>query len=191
MSDFGQLVFSRTESESVSASIQASRIDLDALKHIINGLVKALPDDRGKELRDSGEFSRLFSPDRVENLFSAGDLSSFAKKLKRLAEEVVQENGKVTVRYLGDLKTFDYDLSTRMFHLTGASTGEEFREMLVDAMMAGKDEAVLINLRNVRDVRIKIGNSDVPGLEKNLKEVHRAADVMTLWSTSKCFAKRI
>ena len=188
MSDFGQLVFDRTESESVSASIQASRIDLDALKHIINGLVKALPDDRGKELRDSGGLSRLFS---TEASFNAGDLSSFARKLKRLAEEVVQENGKVTVRYLGDLKPSDYDLSTRMFHLTGTSTGEEFREMIVDAMMDGKDEAWLVNLRNVRDVRIKIGNSDVPGLEKNLKEVHRAADVMTLWSTSKCFAKRI
>jgi len=188
MSDFGHLVFERSESGGVSDSIKGSRIDVDALKRIVNGLVKALPDDRDKEYQDSGELHELFT---TTQYIQWACLDKIARKLKQLAEEVVQENGKVRVRYLGDLKPSDYDLSARMFHLTGTSTGEEFREMLVSAIMDGKDEATLVNLRNVRDVKIKVGNSNVPGLEKNLKEVHHAADVLTLWATSKCTAKRI
>ena len=134
--------------------------------------------------------AKAFNTDRirlaVSKLIQASELSgdefnldwlktgtvTFQDKVKLwdyLCTEALKAVGKVTVRFLGDLKESTYPLSVKFFQAKGDDESDFMgilRKSITEA--AGERKITFVNLANVREVSVDIGNIKIPGLQDDI-----------------------
>jgi len=100
-------------------------------------------------------------------------LKAILGDVKALLDRAMTKLGKVKVRFIHDLKATDYPTDVHFFHLTDTSSSEDMKSLLRDAMAnPGQDgTARLCNMRNVRDVEVKLQSTD-------LQDVHNDYSVL-------------
>jgi hypothetical protein len=137
-----------------------------------------------------GKNERVFNTDRirlaVSKLVQASELSGdkfnldwlktgtddFQDKVKfwdYLCNEAMKSVGKVTVRFLGDLKESTYPLSVKFFQAKGDDESDFIgilRKTITEA--SGERKITFVNLANVREISVDIGNIKIPGLQDDI-----------------------
>lgn len=121
--------------------------------------------------------------------FEQACLDELIASLGQIISDVIKQNGRVEVRYVGDLKPIKYDLHARFYHLTQHSTDEGLRKIIQDSITRGRSEVTLINLANVRDIKISIGNASVIELSSELAVVQKACEKFREWDEAGYWAK--
>lgn len=106
-------------------------------------------------------------------------LQEIMNGLKLLLDLAMLKLGKVSVRFIHDLKSTDYPTDVQFFHLTDTSTQEDMSNLIRGAMAKpGKDGvARLCNMRNVRDVEIKLRSTELSDVHHDyaaLYDFHQA-----------------
>lgn len=111
-------------------------------------------------------------------------MAGLAVKLRKMLDVAYKNQGHVTVRFLGDLKSSTYPVDVEFFHLGANVTENEFSEMLRRAIQGSeKEEVVFINLANVRDIKVHVGNAQVSGLNADLACLSAFCDALEAWAS--------
>lgn len=108
----------------------------------------------------------------------------FVVLLNAQIAQAMKNQGSLTVRFLGDLKATVYPIDTHFFRInpTGGSEDDNFAAMLKKALLSGeKEDMTFINLANVRDVKIHVGNSHITNVSSDLSYLSRLADALQSW----------
>ena len=118
-------------------------------------------------------------------------IAQFSSDLRDLIAEAMKNEGTLTVRYLGDLKPSTYPIGTHFFHLhDSTSDGNEFSKILQKALLeGGEQEMTFINLANVRDVRIHVGNHRAVGVTDDIGYLTTLCDTLELWANDSASIK--
>ena len=87
-----------------------------------------------------------------------------------LCNEALKAVGKVSVRFLGDLKESNYPLSVKFFQAKGDDESDFMGILKKTITEAGGVERKItfVNLANVREVSVDIGNIKIPGLQDDI-----------------------
>lgn len=111
------------------------------------------------------------------------NLKKVRAEWRQLANDALQAVGKVTVRYLGDLKESSYPLSVRFFHAKGGEDDNDFQTVLKKAILATKGERkfTFVNLANVREIAVDIGAPSIPGIQDDIAFVERLLETIQYW----------
>lgn len=111
-------------------------------------------------------------------------MAGLTNELRKMLDLAYKNQGHVTVRYLGDLKASPYPLDVQFFHLSSDVTQNEFSLMLRETIeKASQEEAVFINLANVRDIKVHVGNQRVIGLNNDLSYLSAFCDALEAWAS--------
>lgn len=113
-------------------------------------------------------------------------IAQLSADLRDLIAEAMKNIGSLTVRYLGDLKPTVYPIGTNFFHL-GKTTedGGEFSKLVQKALFqsAGQD-ITFVNLANVRDVKIHVGNYRASVITDDLSFLTTFCEACEMWANN-------
>lgn len=98
-----------------------------------------------------------------------------------MANVVFDGRGRVTVRYVGDLKPTEYTTDVEFFSIASGIEQGEFSRLLREAVIKGGGKRTLINLSNVRDIVIDVGNADVRNFGSEVSWLSAVADTFKAW----------
>jgi hypothetical protein len=108
----------------------------------------------------------------------ASDVASY---LEEMVAVVFDHRGRITVRYVGDLKPTEYTTDVEFFAVaTGVEQGE-FSKLLREAVLSGGGKRTLINLSNVRDIVIDVGHADARNMGAEVSWLSAVADTFKAW----------
>jgi hypothetical protein len=107
--------------------------------------------------------------------------SEVAAYLYDMVKVVFDGRGRVTVRYVGDLKPTEYPTDVEFFSIASGIEQGEFSRLLREAVIRGGGKQTLINLSNVRDIVIDAGSSDIRNLGAEVSWLSAVADTFLAW----------
>jgi len=118
-------------------------------------------------------------------------IAKFMVELRELMAIAMKNEGSLTVRYLGDLKPSVYPIDTHFFHLKDSTEdGADFSRIMQKALFEGThEELTFINLANVRDVKIHVGNHRALNISQDIKYLTMFCDVLEQWANDSASAK--
>lgn len=130
-------------------------------------------------------------PFNDEGLMHYPIIAQLTSDLRDLMAIAMKNEGSLTVRYLGDLKPTTYPIDTQFFHLNASTAdGADFSKILQKALMEGnKEELTFINLANVRDVKIHVGNHRAVGTTDDLRFLTTFCEVLESWANDSASIK--
>jgi hypothetical protein len=113
------------------------------------------------------------------------DFDAFRRDVQMMDEmcqEAQEKMGKMVVRFLGDLKEQSYPLDTVLFNATKDDSHDlDLRAVIRNALLnSGGKEIRMVNLANVRDIRITPGNTN-PALPDKIKYINEMISVFQCW----------
>jgi len=94
---------------------------------------------------------------------------------------------KVVVRFLGDLKEHEYPSDVSFFTATkddGSDFGDTLRSRIFDAVQSGRRKLTMVNLANVREVGITIGEDVSFRDYKRMEDALNYIEVVRGWISS-------
>lgn len=105
--------------------------------------------------------------------------------LSNLCVEAANKTGKLTIRFLGDLKEQNYPLDTILFNATKDDDHNlDLTRTIQNALLkSGGKEVRMVNLANVRDIVIVPGNPD-PLINAQIKYVIDMVALFRQWIQS-------
>ncbi len=141
-----------------------------------------------KMIAKAAEGEVLTMPFDENGVMPASVAGRFVVDLSEQIKLAMKNQGSLTVRFLGDLKASVYPIDTHFFRINTHSEGEDdFASILKKALLDGKhEEMTFINLSNVRDVKIHVGNSHVMSVVDDLAFLTRVVEAFELWDKDPC-----
>lgn len=111
-------------------------------------------------------------------------IAQFASNLRDLIEGAMKNEGSLTVRFLGDLKASIYPIDTQFYHLSeSTSDGGDFSKLIQKALLStSKQDLTFINLANVRDVKINVGNHRALNVSDDIRFLTTFCEVLESWA---------
>jgi hypothetical protein len=140
----------------------------------------------------AAEVDPLDLPFNDEGIITPSVLGMFTLSLREQINQALKNQGSLTVRFLGDLKASVYPIDTHFFRInpTGDGQDDNFGTILKKALLGSdKEEMTFINLANVRDVKIHVGNNRIIGSSSDLSYLTDLADTFDLWDKDPCDVK--
>lgn len=142
-----------------------------------------------KMVASAAEVEPLDLPFSNDGEMTPAALGLFAVAINEQIAMALANQGSLTVRYLGDLKPSVYPIDTHFFRINPQAGGEDdnFVSLLKRALLSGdKQDMTFINLANVRDVKIHVGNSHVLNVSADLAYLSRMVETFELWDKDPC-----
>jgi hypothetical protein len=164
--------------------IRFGRVDKTGPDFSVQRTIAAL-----KLVAKAAEVDPLELPFNDDGIMVPSVLGSFTVSLREQINQALKNQGSLTVRFLGDLKASIYPIDTHFFRINPTSEGEDdnFATLLKKALLSSdKEEMTFINLANVRDVKIVVGNNRVVGSSADLSYLTTLADTFDAWDKDPC-----
>lgn len=139
-------------------------------------------------LSKAAEYDRTFDP-ITQAVWTKHELNDVITAYEKVVDDVKSNCGKLIVRYVGDLKATEYPMTAKLFHLAETVSQDEMTSLIALAMNSGQAEVDFINLRNVRDIKVKVGHRAVVGIEDELRYADTVVQALTAWMSAQCGAR--
>ncbi len=141
-----------------------------------------------KMVAKAAEMEGLEMPFDEDGQMSPSIAGQFVVDVCEQVEQAMKNQGSLTVRYLGDLKPTVYPIDTHFFRINNQSDGmDDFSAILKKALLDGEhEEMTFINLANVRDVKIHVGNTHVMNVSSDIAFLSRLMETFHLWDKDPC-----
>lgn len=116
----------------------------------------------------------------IPDLKSPGITSDLGDSLRDLVSKVADRCGKADVYYVGDLKPHTCSLKSIFFNLSNSSS-EDIRELLEKACTMGESQVEMINMANVRHIKLTVSGVMHTTVHHTLRIIQDYIDACNLW----------
>lgn len=153
------------------------QVALDAVDVAERNIRKAMGEKstNGLTMRISTGSGLTMTEQRIKHL------NDILAEIQALLDRAMTKLGKVKVRFIHDLKSTEYPTDIHFFHLTDTSTQDDMQQLLRDAMAAPGEDGIarLCNMRNVRDVEVKLQSNELSDVHKDYSVLYKFLAVVS------------